>query len=151
MKTGYTLIELMIVITITAVMVAFGIGGYTRAQKNQNTKAATETILTVLSEAQKQASTGGSDCSGQYLGQQIVLQSSTITTTALCTGTNGTAQIVSLVGLTFTSSHTLTFKPLNQGLDLTGGTTENIDYSNNTDTYRIEVMRSGSIQNIGKL
>jgi prepilin-type N-terminal cleavage/methylation domain-containing protein len=151
MKTGYTLIELMIVITITALLVAFGIGGYTRAQKNQNNKAATEVILTALTEAQKKASTGGSDCNGEYLGQQVQLQSSTITTTALCQSNNGTPKSVAIIGLTFTSSHTVTFKPLNQGATLSAGSTENIDYSNSTDTYRIEVTSSGNIQNRGKL
>jgi prepilin-type N-terminal cleavage/methylation domain-containing protein len=155
MKTGYTLIELMIVITITALLVAFGVSGYTKAQKNQNSKFATEAILTSLSEAQKRASSGTNDCSGgdpgEYLGQQVVLQNSTITTTPICRNSEGTEKAVTITGLEFTTTHTLTFKPLNQGVDLVGVTTENIDYTDGRDTYRVEVMRSGSIRAVGRV
>ncbi len=149
MKTGYTLVELMVTVTIITLLTSFGISAYGKAQSSQATRAATEIIMATLSEAQKKASSGTNDCSGGvYGGQLVTLTGSTITLDPVC-GSGGTAKNISVSGVTFSGSYSFTFRPLNQGVILTGGNT-NIDYSTSQGTYRIQVMPTGSIVNKGK-
>ena len=143
----------MIVITITAMLVTFGISSYTKAQKNQIPKSASETILSILAENQKLASSGNSDCSGTYLGQQIVFDSGTnlIHAKSSCDGgVFGLEKNIEVDGIIFSSGHTLTFRPLNQGIDLQSGDSDDINFTISGSTYRITVDRSGSITYKGK-
>ena len=152
MKTGYTLVELMVTVTIITLLTSFGISAYGKAQNSQATRAATETIMATLSEAQKKASSGTSDCVGsdEYFGQKVVLSGSSISLRSTCsTGDSSTVKTISVSGVTFSGSPTFVFRPLNQGVILTGGNTS-IDYATNTNTYRIQVMPTGSIVNKGK-
>lgn len=153
LKNGFTLIELMVVITITAMLVTFGVSSYTKAQNNQIPKSASEVILTVLAENQKLASSGNSDCTGTYLGQQLIFDSglNLIHTKSSCEGgIFGLEKTIEVAGITFSAGHTLTFRPLNQGIDLQTGDSDNIDFLSNGSTYRITVDRSGSITYKGK-
>lgn len=152
MKTGYTLVELMVTVTIIVFLTSFGISAYGKAQTSQATKTATETILSALSEAQKKASTGTSDCGAgvEYFGQKIVFQNSNIALRSTCsTGDSAIIKNISVPGVTFTATSTFIFRPLSQGVILSGGNT-NISYSAGSSTYLIQVMPSGSIVNQGK-
>lgn len=158
---GYTLIELMIAITLTAILFTIGANSYFKAQKNQAIKAATENIVTILSEQQKKASSGTKDCEGLYLGQQASVQAgeSDLTLVSVCKDPSGnlvlgTPTQLELAGVTFISDHTFTFRPLNQGIELSVDSLvaiDNLDYSVGDNTYRIEIARSGSIRNLGRL
>jgi prepilin-type N-terminal cleavage/methylation domain-containing protein len=152
-KFGYTLIELMIAISIIGVLVTFGLSAYGRAQESQLVKAGAETILEALSAAQKEAITGTRDCAGEYLGQEVIANGSTIGYRALCKGGDvGSTKTHSIGANTFAASYTLTFRPLNQGVDLGGaGTTLNLDFvSPQSKTYRTEVSITGTIRYLGK-
>lgn len=158
MKTlaaGFTLIELTIVITLMTILVTAGISSYSKSQRNQIGRFAAESILSVISENQKIASSGTKDCVGEYLGQQLTIQagSNTLTSLSLCkSNPPGSSTATQIPGITFTAAHTLLFRPMNQGIILNGGAaTENIDYSDGQNTFRLELSRSGSIQNLGKI
>lgn len=152
-KLGYTLIELMIAISIIVVLVTFGISAYARAQDSQLVKSGAETILEALSAAQKEATTGTRDCTGEYLGQEVTASGNTIQYRALCKGGEvGTAKSHSIGANTFASTYTFTFRPLNQGVDLGGaGTALTLDFTSpKNQTYRTEIAITGTIRYLGK-
>lgn len=152
-KRGYTLIELLITITITTILITFGVSAYRKASDVQAVKSQTELILTTLSQAQKAATTGKTDCTTKYIGEQVIVTGGTgnLTITSQCVGDSGTPKIVSLSDMTFVADATILFKPLNQGIDLNTTSPLNLDYQNQSDSYRIEVSQSGTIRSVGKL
>jgi len=150
---GYTLIELLITISITTILITFGMSAYRKSSDLQTVKSQTETILIALTSAQKAATTGKTDCTSRYIGEQVQVSagSSTITTTSICSTDQGAPRIISLIDLTFTQDAALLFKPLNQGIDLGGSSTLNLDYQNSqNEVYRIEISQSGTIRSAGK-
>lgn len=152
-KLGYTLVELMIAIAIIGLLVTFGISAYARAQEAQLVKSGAETVLEALTAAQKEATAGTRDCTGEYLGQEVTASGNTIQYRALCKGGEvGTAKAHTIGANTFAATYTFTFRPLNQGVDLGGaGTTLTLDFvSPQNQTYRTEVARTGTIHYLGK-
>jgi len=150
---GYTLIELLITISITTILITFGMNAYRKSSDLQTIKSQTETIIITLTSAQKAATTGKTDCTSRYVGEQVQVSagSSTITTTSICSTDQGAPRIISLIDMTFTQDATLLFKPLNQGIDLGGSNTLNLDYQNSqNEVYRIEISQSGTIRSAGK-
>lgn len=152
-RAGYTLVELLITITISTILITIGVSAYRRAADLQQIRFATETILNTLSSAQKAATTGIADCSGPYLGEQIsyTANGSTLTLTATCLGGEGSSKTFSIEPLTFANTGTLTFRPLNQGVNTGASDTHYIDYATTDRTHRIEVSRSGTITPLGVL
>ncbi len=154
MKHGYTLIELMVVVSLTAILTGFGISSYRKAQNRQLGSSAAEQILSLLSQQQKISQVGKIDsaCTGIYQGQLVTLSLSgnTITTTQICSGNDGTPTIQEFSNITFDQSLTFTFKYGGAGIDLGGATTSNLDFSTPSGlTYRIVLTSAGSITNQG--
>lgn len=152
-KPGYTLVELLIVITLSTLLITAGISAYSKAADIQNTKNATETILSTLATAQKAATSGKNDCIGAYLGEIITTTSgsSTMTITSSCQGGGGTSRQVSLNLFTFATSINVVFRPLNQGVDTGLAGSQNLDYTNSNQTYRIQIDRTGAIMPLGRI
>ncbi|EKD80482.1 MAG: hypothetical protein ACD_40C00076G0002 [uncultured bacterium] len=151
MKHGYTLIELIIVVSIISILVSFGISAYGKARDRQIGQAAGEKIVSILQESQTIASVGKEDCTGKYTGQQVILSTSppTIKTRSTCTGGQGAQTTTSIDGITSLTSTTILFNPLTGGINL-GASTLNIDFvSTSGITYRIFLTSSGTIENQG--
>jgi prepilin-type N-terminal cleavage/methylation domain-containing protein len=150
MKSAYTLIELMIVVTIISVLVGFGVSAYTKARDRQIGQSAGEQILSVLSENQKIANIGNKDCIGKFLGQQVVISATnTITANSICTGGPGPSPVVTTIDdIDFVAGATFTFNPLTTGIDL-GATASPLTISYTVpsgSTYSIQVDKSGTIE-----
>lgn len=155
-RRGYTLIELLITITITTILITIGVTAYGRAAEIQAIKSDTEKIIEVITSAQKAATSGKADCtntSGPYLGERLTTSvgSSTITITSTCQNGNGETRSVTLNSFSFTTANTIVFRPLNQGIDTGETSTQNLDFTNGNASYRIEVQRSGTIKSLGKI
>ncbi len=156
LREGYTLIELLITISITMVLVTLGISAYRRAADIQAIKADTEKILEVIASAQKAATSGQADCTatyGPYLGERLTTTtgSSTLTLTSACRNGDGESRQFSLSTFTFATNNTLVFQPLNQGIDTGATDTQNLDYSRGDILYRIEVTRAGTVKPLGEI
>lgn len=155
-RAGYTLIELLITISITTIMITLGVSAYRRAADIQAIKADTEKILTTLASAQKASTSGETDCttsSGPYLGERLTTTSgsNTITLVSTCQNGDGIPRTTELSRFIFESNNTLLFRPLNQGIDTGANPTQNIDYSYDDHRYRILVERSGTIKPVGEI
>lgn len=156
LKSGYTLIELLITITITTILVTIGVTAYGRAAEIQAIKSDTEKILEIITSAQKAATSGKTDCteaSGPYLGERLTTSvgSKTITLTSTCQNGNGTTRTIDLNSFTFSTANSLVFRPLSQGIDTGATSTQYIDFTNTNSTYRIQIERSGTIKSLGKI
>lgn len=154
-RPAYTLVELLIVITIVGVIITVGAGAYSRAQRRQAVKGATETILTTLQRAQKMSVIGDKDCTGSLVGYQvnIVDGEKQISSTAVCDSSSGTTRVSNLDQITFQNTATFLFRPLGDGVYLGGGASANVDYSldSDTTTYRITIDQSGIIRYSGTI
>ncbi len=156
LKSGYTLIELLITITITTILVTIGVTAYGRAAEIQAIKSDTEKIIEILTSAQKAATSGRADCTatyGPYLGERFttIVGSKSIEVTSTCQNGNGDTRSFDLNSFTFATANTIVFRPLNQGIDTGAASTQNLDFTNGDATYRIEVQRSGTIKSLGKI
>lgn len=145
LSTGYTLVELLIIISITAILVVLGSSGYSKNQERQIALSAKELIMSVLQEAQTQASIGENDCNGVFQGVEVALATSTITKTPKCTGGNGTSKATTIPNTTFSASYALTFLPLGNGVDLGGGSSLDLNYTVSSLDYQINISSPGTI------
>lgn len=147
MSKGYTLIELMIVITIVAILVGFGVSAYSKARDRQIGQSAAQQILSVLQAAQTAANVGNKDCNDKFLGQQLTLTSpNTLMNQSLCEGDSGAISTISISGITSLTSATILFQPLSLGITLPS----NPFFINFTSSvginYRIQLNNSGTIE-----
>ena len=146
MKKGYSLVELMVTISIVGILVSFGVSAYGRGRDRREGRAAGEQIIGFLSENQKKANIGDEDCTGLYTGQSIVVSSGTgITATSVCSGGNGTPVSTTISGISSMTAGTITFKPLAGGATLTSDP-YNINYvTTSGTTYQVQITSSGTI------
>ena len=155
-RRGYTLIELLITISITSILVTLGVTAYGRAAEIQAIKSDTEKLIGIITSAQKAATSGKADCAatfGPYLGESLTtsIGSPTITVTSTCQYGNGQPRTTDLSIFSFASANTLVFRPLNQGIDTGISNTQNLDFTTGNNIYRIEIERSGTIKYLGKI
>lgn len=149
--SGYTLIELMIIIVITSIIITIGVSAYGRARDRQAIQATAEQIMNILAVNQKDANVGnrGTDCIGKYSGQEIVLTApNIIKTRSLCTTTNGAQDTITITGATFASASVI-FKPLATGITISSSPLL-IDITGNTGIkYQLKISNPGTIENLG--
>lgn len=152
MKSAYTLIELMIVVTIISILVGFGISAYTKARDRQVGQIAGEQILAILNENQKIASVGKVDsgCTGKYLYQQVILSPpNIISSKSVCKDASGSEYpYPPILGITSLTSTTIRFNPLSLGITLPSDALEQIiSYTTPSAlTYYLRVTNSGTIE-----
>lgn len=151
-SSGYSLIELIITISIATVLTTFGFSAYRKAQDRQITRAVGETIETVLKKAQKDAISGNKDCTGASLGVEVVIQigGDNIRSTAKCDGNEGVPKITTLNNTSFAANTTLLFRPINSGLDIlipSGQTSQDILFTVSSSglTHHILIEKPGRI------
>lgn len=155
-RRGYTLIELLITITITTILVTIGVSAYRKASDIQAIKTTTETIIATITSAQKSATSGNADCTntnGPYLGERLTtsIGSNLLTITSICQNGSGVSRNIELGNATFATANDITFRPLNQGIDTGNTNTQYLDFTNNNSIYRIQVDRTGTIKSVGKV
>lgn len=152
MKRGFTLIELMIAITIISIMISFGLSAYGKARDRQSGLNAGEQIMTLLQANQSDASSGNKDCSGKYLGQEVLINTpNSLSWRSLCEGDNGSLKTQTIPDITFNANTTFLFSPLTRGIELIGGASSfDILYTSTSSlAYEIKVTSSGTIEYLG--
>jgi len=152
-KSAYTLVELMIVVSIIGIMVAFGTSAYTKARQKQIAEAAGEQIVSILQENQQISSIGDKDCNGKFEGQKITITNSNhIQSLSTCeNGDLGVLRETSIPGIVFDTNYSFVFKPLSLGIDLGEPSSLTLRYSDPNDIfYNIKITNTGTIEYLGK-
>lgn len=121
---GYTLVELLVVIIITAIIATMGFSAYRIARDKQEIRSAGETVEGILREAQKASNVGERDCAAPIDGNplqfyRVTMSGNSITVQAFCQLTSGTPILTTLEDVTFSSGATIEFRTLNGGLVIT--------------------------------
>lgn len=144
---GYTLVELMIVISIVSIMLGFGISAYGKARERQIGQAAGELLVSIMQSNQKAANIGDKDCAGKYTGQQVITVSPNIVRTqSICDGGVGLLEETIIPNVASITGATITFRPLAQGTSITSNPLF-IDYTTDSGaTYRIRLNEAGVIE-----
>lgn len=156
-RPGYTLIELLISISIMTLLVVSGTSAYYRSQQRHATRAETDELISILENTQKQANIGtrSNSCTGEFLGYQVVIttDSSSINITPRCQIASDPTTTTTFSYLTFSSDYSLTFLPLAYGINLGPNTSSlNLEYSDNlSNTHQILLNKSGSIEYLGTI
>lgn len=148
---GYTLIELIIVISIIAILISVGITSYSKAQNRQVGQIAGEKIMSILQETQKNANIGKIDCAGKFTGQQLTFVSpNIIRSQSLCLGGVGTIKDTEIASITFNTTPTIIFFPLSLGVNLGGESEIIIEFTGKSQLiYGIRIDTSGTIEYLG--
>lgn len=156
-NTGYTLVELLIGITISAILTTIGISAYRKAQDRQAVRVDGEKIEQTLREAQKKTSIGEKDCVGEFVSRRVIitLGESQITSQAFCKSDQGAIQTTTLQNTTFTSSSTIEFRSLNAAINITNpaGPTTDITFQSTTSSLQhgITITEPGTIEYKGEI
>jgi len=152
-QPGFSLVELIVGVTITAILLTMGLSAYRQAQNRAYIQAAKESILEILQSSQKQAYIGENDCtdSGIFEGVEVRVQTpSSISVLPKCAGVYGASDTHTLSNLTFQSSHTILFKPLGQGVGLGGTNSLDIIYQIYGNSYAVNITAPGNIRYLGE-
>lgn len=138
---GYTLIEILIALSITALVFGLGYVGYRDFSRRQLVNATAQTLVADLRLAQEQA------LSGQKVGSCVVLDgykfdlsANAYTVSAACSDTDyliKTVMIPSQIKVTPPTTNPIIFKVLGQGTNLPDGTTVSIIIAEPTINYSI--------------
>lgn len=153
MKKGFTIIELLIVMSIIAVLIALGISAYSQGRDRQSGKAAGERIMSILSDNQKKANIGDKNCVGRFKGQKVTFTPpNIIQEQSLCTTSdeNPLPPQIIIDGITSLSSQSFTFKPISSGIDMGASSTTTLNYTSSTGrVYSIRVNNTGTFEYLG--
>lgn len=155
-KPGFTLIELMVSVTLISLLVSFGISAYTKSQQRQVIRTATAQLADSLDSLHQQALIGKrpDTCTGAFQGYLVETDPNTnqFTATAQCALTNSAEETITINNLTFVNNDIFTFAPLTGGIDMGGATNLNLDYLDvEGTTHRFILSRGGSIEYLGAL
>lgn len=146
-RRGYTLVELMIVISITSLLIGIGASSYGQARDRQQGEAAGEAVVSTLLHHQQLAKIGNKDCDGKYLGQRITTSPpNRITATSICEGDEGTPIQSEIPNISSITPVSINLNPLSQGITLPSDPLHLDFVSLNSKTYRISLTRSGTIE-----
>jgi prepilin-type N-terminal cleavage/methylation domain-containing protein len=150
-RNGYTLIEIIIVVTIMGLLVGASIAGFNTLNQRQTVLSAGREVVSIMRTAQQRAAAGikpegtcdqllgysvrGTVNSAQYTLSNVCLNSGVPTTTLLRTYQMGT-------GVTFAQTFTVQFNVQTGGA---GGDIGDIALRTTAHTYTLNVNASGDI------
>jgi Tfp pilus assembly protein FimT len=146
-KSGYTMIELLIILAVSGLLISLGTSSYRKAQERQTMRADVESILQFLQGAQKEAVIGQKDCAGILTGIRLEFTAgyNVITKQAVCQSDVGTTKEVRLQTARSTSSLQFLFRPLDGSTDLPPGDTTLAITSQYGTAGNIIISSTGSI------
>jgi len=161
-RNGFTLIELIISVAVTAILFTFGLSAYVKSRDRQEIRAIGETIEKTLRETQKDATIGKKDCENILIEYLFTFENNAsndaieLSKQARCTSSSGqstTTIIENAILPDISTPLVIKFKPLNGGIDI-GGTNElDIDFQSTKSEvkHRISIEAPGSIQYKGRV
>ena len=154
-KNGFTLLEIIIAISLVMLLTGGVVAGYTSFNDTQKIKQAALTFKSYLRSAQTKATAGVKPALCTTLDGYVVgITASSYRVDAMCGGSivsdEQTSHAVSLSGQTISSSPSMSsfvFRVLTHAVDIPGNTT--FTFQSGTKGYQISVSPSGDISELG--
>ena len=151
-SNGFTLIELIVVITIIILLSGLSLAYYNNFTEQQKLDAEVNKIISVLELAKKKASASdlqNVDCQG-FSGYTVSFAASSYSMKLVCTPDCGTSCsrmfLLSSANLILTSdSPTLTFKPMYAGIEPTAGVNITLTANGLNKCKKINVSSNGIV------
>ncbi len=152
-RAGFTLLEMLVTVTIMLIITGGGIAGYIQFNERQTLRSTAKTIQTILRTAQKRAQVGDKPTGCEKLlayGVQLSSSSSDLVLYAYCEN-SGTSTSVNVPidesipsKIAVSSDHNIRFRVLHGGVEhITGN--EFIILNLGSKRYRFEVTTGGEI------
>lgn len=152
MRTGYTLIEIIVVVTIMGLLVGGSIAGFNTLNQRQTILSAGREVSSIMRTAQQRAISGLKPTAGicdQLLGYSVkgTINSSTYTLNTVCL--NSGAPVTRVVqtyrlatGITFVSTFTVQFNVQTGGA---GGNIGDLKLKSSAHVYTMNISSAGDI------
>lgn len=155
-KFGYTLVELLVSITIIGLLFSFGFASFREFSRRQALASATKTIIGDLRLIQQLASSGkkpdsfSCDSPDILHGYGVLFSQNQYSTYVICSGGNVDVKTVDLVGITISPPLTnpIIFKVLNEGTNIPAGVAQTltITQEGTLKTNTIMINSTGEIK-----
>lgn len=153
MKTGFTLVELLVVVTIFIIVLAMGIASFSRFNRRERLKQTAQTLKTNLRFTQTKSISSMKPASGctTYLGIRVTFAATNYSTRAECDpeGLVGSTETFPLpTGITFLAAPT-NFTFLSQTNTMNSDTDQTITLTNGTELYGLVVSTNAQVNEEG--
>ncbi len=155
MRRGYTLIEIIIVVTIIGLLTGASIAGFNTLNQRQTVLSAAKEVISVMRTAQQRANAGilpSAPCDS-LAGYSVkgTVNSSAYTLNVICSsgGVREETQVKSYSmasGVTFTSTFDITFNVLTGGA---GGSLGDLKVKSSAYTFTFNINAAGDISEKG--
>lgn len=150
LKNGYTLIELLVGITIISIVFSVGFASFREFSRRQALSGVSKSIKTDLRLAQQLASTGQKPAIGtctQLVGYTITFFTDNYSLDANCTNANRNIKTIDLpTGITETDNLSVQYKVLGQGTNLTTDLTVTLTHIATGKTSTIIIGKGGKVE-----
>lgn len=155
---GFTLIELMIAISIGSLVLTLGTARYMDFNKTQTIKEVGLTVKNNLRQIQTKATTGVKPASAACTssvsldGYQITISNTSITSTAVCNGSTSGNPVTTYnlpAGLFFDSSGSTIFNVLGKGVSVAKQILIKNSSTSPSKWYALYIRASGEIKDCG--
>ena len=147
-RFGFSLIELLVSITLLMILAGVGVAGYRLSVRKQTMDAAYSQVTGLLRQAQANAQSGKKiNCTTTLAGWQVRFNGSSAVLEESCASTYSVSTFELPLGVTLTtlpSPNPILFRVLNRGTDVLSST--DIGFSGFTLTKIITVTSTGEIR-----
>lgn len=148
-RRGFSLIEILVVVSILGLTVGAGIAAYNRLNARSQLEAETNKVVAALRNWQKEADSGvgARECAaiGQYRGILVNINSSSLAGRVDCTGNYVDLEQVDILnGVALSGLTSIWFQPLGRGVVLTP-LAETINLSKGSTSVNVAVSAAGGI------
>ncbi|KKS77647.1 MAG: hypothetical protein UV74_C0013G0164 [Candidatus Woesebacteria bacterium GW2011_GWB1_43_14] len=149
-SSGFTIIELLIVLLIMATLIGTGVAGFREFNRRQKVMTTKNALVSALRFAQSEAASGNrAGCVGVFGGYLFNINPSNYTISASCDGGNVVVRNVELdegVVVSVSGDFPIIFLPLAQGVDIPAGTESLITISAQGSEEIITINSQGKIK-----
>ena len=153
MNRGFTLIEMIVAISIAAFMLGTGMLAYTRVARKQTLDQATAGVAQILTQARANALSGKKqNCTATLLGWQVTFTASNYTLGEVCTAGSPIPVVQTVIlpilisATTLPSSNPIIFNRLNQGTNISSTATITLTNTKDMTTKSVTVSNIGVVQ-----
>lgn len=147
-RSAFTLIELMVSITLLVILAGVGVAGYRQSARRQTMEAAVGQVTSMLHQAQVNTQSGKKiSCNTSLQGWQVNFTVSSMTLQEVCNATFSQSVLQLPLGITITtlpSPNPILFQVLNRGTNVNTSTQLVLSGFNLTST--VTVTSAGEIK-----